>query len=448
MDTLAAAPPTSGDAAGVPAQAPWRLGLAIATVAFLVRLVPAALAYGTSDVSTWELLGRLLLSGDNFYATQLHNWPVLWIYFCSAAVLIHDASGLPFFTLIKLPPIAADAAIALLLYHWSFRTERSPRWAATIALAYALNPVSILISGYHGQFDSLMLAPTVLACWLISNEPTKPLRRELQTVPDGGALTTLAPAQSQDDVGTFGGPQLACSALALGLGIWFKPVPLLLLPILLPRLRTWRRRMLFTVLAVAPATLGTLPYFVRWPNDVAENFFGYSSWFGQWGYPVAWMVVEYVRNGTIPWWLPDPEFVSRPLHLMYLAGRYVLVAALAATWWLIYRRRMELLRAISATFAVFYFATSGFGVQYLLWIIPFATARRDRWLWPFTLAATVLLVVAYSLGAAYMPMETIPDNAPSAREFLVKLATLPTWIASGLWAWSLIFRQSTRPENA
>jgi hypothetical protein len=416
LDTLAAAPPTAPTQ--LQFQTGWRLGLAIAALAFALRLIPAVLAYGTSDVSTWELLGRLLLSGENFYATQLHNWPVLWIYFCAAAVLIHDATGLPFFTLIKLPPIAADAAIAFVLYRLSARTHPSPRRASTIGLTYALNPVSILISGYHGQFDSLMLAPTLLACSTLSNQLTKSRKTQL------GA------------------------ALALGLGIWFKPVPLLLLPILLPRLATWRDRALFTVLAAAPAALGTLPYFVRWPTDVAANFFGYSSWFGQWGYPVAWMVVEYVRNGTIPWWLPDQAFVSRPLHLMYLAGRFILVAALVGAWWLIYRRRIELLRAVSAIFAVFYVATSGFGVQYLLWIVPFATARRDRWLWPFTIATTGLLIVAYSLGLAYMPLDAVPDNAPNAREFIVKLATLPTWIVSGLWTWSLLFRAPSIPEEA
>jgi len=370
----------------------------------VVRLVPAIFAYGTSDVMSWELLGRLLLAGENFYATQLHNWPALWIYFCAAAVLIHDATGLPFFTLIKLPPILADAAIALFLYRVALRQGLANRDAALVGLSYGLNPVSILISGYHGEFDSLMLAPTVLAC-LWFEDRSKPR---------------------------------AFSALALGLGIWFKPIPLLLLPILLPRLRTWRERGLFGVLAMAPSVLGTLPYFVRWPEDAATNFLGYSSWFGQWGYPVLWMVVEYVRSGTVPWWLPDPDHLSAPLHLMYVAGRWVLLAALAATWWWIYRRRMELLHATSATFAVFYVAAAGFGVQYLLWILPFAAARHDRWLWPFTLTATCTLLVAYSLGWAYLPLPTVPDNAPSGREFVVKLATLPTWIVSGLWAWRLL----------
>jgi hypothetical protein len=37
-----------------------------------------------------------------------------------------------------------------------------------------------------------------------------------------------------------------------------------------------------------------------------------------------------------------------------------------------------------------------------------------------------------------MPLATVPDNGPSGREFIVKLATLPTWIVSGLWAWQLL----------
>jgi uncharacterized membrane protein len=416
LDTLAAAPPSSGAARPGQTARAWRLGIAVAVVAILVRLVPAVLAYGTSDVMTWELLGRLFLSGENFYATQLHNWPALWIYFCAAAVMAHDATGLPFFTLIKLAPIAADACIAVLLYLFALRQRREPDRAARLGLTYALNPVSILITGYHGQFDSLMLAPTVLSWYVLDSQIS--INRS----------------------------RLIAAGLLLGLGIWFKPIPLLLLPVLLPRLSVWRDRCLFAVLAIAPATLGTLPYFARWPEDVAANFLGYSSWFGQWGYSVAWMLIEYVSSGTIPFWLPDPDYVSEPLRLMFLAGRWVLLAALAGAWWLIYRRRMDLLRGIVATFAVFYFATSGFGLQYLLWIVPFAVARRDRWLWPFTLSATGLLIVAYSLGLAYLPLETSPDNAPNTREFIVKLATLPTWIICGLWAWSLLRRGGASAE--
>jgi hypothetical protein len=380
--------------------------LGVALLGFLVRLVPAVLSFGTSDVMAWELLGQSFLNGENFYATQLHNWPPLWIYFTAGAWLAHDVTGLPFSALVKLPPIAADAFIAALLCRVAQRSGWGTSSVAAAGLAYALHPVSILVTGYHGQFDALMLAPTFLAWHIL--------------------------------VSWQGHRRLMGSALALGLGIWFKPVPLILLPVLLTRLASWRERCMFTALALAPAAFGTLPYLLLWPDDVAANFLGYSSWFGQWGYPVAWMVVEYVRNGTIPWWLPDPDYVSRTLRLMYAAGRWVLLAALVATWWLSYRRGFDLLRGILATFAAFYFATSGFGLQYLLWIVPFAVAARDRWLWPFSVTATGLLLVAYSNGLAYLPRVPIPDNGPNMTEFYVKLASLPTWIVCGLWTWSLL----------
>ena len=55
---------------------------------------------------------------------------------------------------------------------------------------------------------------------------------------------------------------LIASGVALGVGIWFKPVALLLLPVLLPRLGTWRDRVTYTALAIAPAAIGTLPFLI------------------------------------------------------------------------------------------------------------------------------------------------------------------------------------------
>jgi uncharacterized membrane protein len=78
-----------------------------------------------------------------------------------------------------------------------------------------------------------------------------------------------------------GRARVIASALSLGVAIWFKPVPLLLLRGLLPRLEGWRDRVLYGALAMAPALVGTLPYLLLWPDDVAKSFLGYSSWFGQ-----------------------------------------------------------------------------------------------------------------------------------------------------------------------
>src|SRR4051794_18305331 len=106
------APTTAAPVAATIARTPnWRPALAVAGLAVVVRAIPAALAFGTSDVLAWDQLARLFLAGENFYAPQPPNWPVLWIYFTAGAELPPDAPGIPFSLLVKLPPIAADAAI-------------------------------------------------------------------------------------------------------------------------------------------------------------------------------------------------------------------------------------------------------------------------------------------------------------------------------------------------
>jgi hypothetical protein len=103
------------DSAGAPSDGRlpgWarRVALGLVGLAILVRAVPAALLFGTIDVRIWETLAPLPLSGENFYATGLHNWPPLWIYLLAGLWLVHGATGLPFPFLFKLPPIGADAA--------------------------------------------------------------------------------------------------------------------------------------------------------------------------------------------------------------------------------------------------------------------------------------------------------------------------------------------------
>jgi hypothetical protein len=82
-------------------------------MAVVVRAVPAALFFGTGDVISWRLLAQLLLNGENFYHSRddlvLHNWPPLWIYLLAGLWRAHDASGLPFSFLVKLPATGADA---------------------------------------------------------------------------------------------------------------------------------------------------------------------------------------------------------------------------------------------------------------------------------------------------------------------------------------------------
>jgi hypothetical protein len=102
---------------------------------------------------------------------------------------------------------------------------------------------------------------------------------------------------------------------------------------------------------------------------------------------------------------------------------------------------VPLLKGILLTFSVFYVLTAGFGVHYLLWIVPFALAARDGWLAPYTAAATLALLAAYVMGpqAAYLPpISDWPPIESPLREFVARLVSLPAWLVCLGWSLALV----------
>lgn len=116
-------------------------------IALAARLIPAALIYGTDDVQAWETWGRMLAGGGNPYASKyLIAWPPLWLPVVWLSFVTADATGIPFYFIAKLFPIAADIILMFLLYAEA---------GYGTALAYAVNPVSIYTSSIHGNFDPI-----------------------------------------------------------------------------------------------------------------------------------------------------------------------------------------------------------------------------------------------------------------------------------------------------
>ena len=157
---------------------------------------------------------------------------------------------------------------------------------------------------------------------------------------------------------------------------------------------------------------------------------------------MAWQVVSFARTGDVPSPIPSSE-PGAPTWLMYRASRWLLLGALAWSWWYTWRRRLDLLPSILTVTVVFYVAAGGFGLHYLVWAVPFALIARDRWLRPYTLAATAALLAAYALRSdiyGSIPPVAWPPETAAAREFVARAATLPAWLVCGLWARALIRR--------
>ena len=124
--------------------------------------------------------------------------------------LARNLPALGFAVWVKLPVLAADVAIVALLVHWGRRSEMGtlPAWI------YALHPISLLITGFHGQFDPIALFFTLLALFWHQQQ------------------------------------RLDRSALALAMGIATKSFPVLLLPFFLVRSTSLKSGARFLLLAL------------------------------------------------------------------------------------------------------------------------------------------------------------------------------------------------------
>ena len=95
-----------------------RLATLLIAIAFAVRVIPAAMIYGSDDVSSWLLVSDVFLRNHNPYETGTLNWPPLWpaliLYSTKAAGVYH----LPLVLSSKLTPILADTCIAPALFLW------------------------------------------------------------------------------------------------------------------------------------------------------------------------------------------------------------------------------------------------------------------------------------------------------------------------------------------
>lgn len=152
------------------ARALWVTG---GVVVAAVALRYLAMFFGSNyDYGSFEVVGELQADGHNVYAsTTRYNYGPVWFIVLG---LLWDTSQAGvgdtalFRPMIVTLLIVADLAIGYLLL------RRFGRVAATL---FVLSPLSILITGYHNQFDNVAIAIGFGAVLLIGGERDGPLAR-------------------------------------------------------------------------------------------------------------------------------------------------------------------------------------------------------------------------------------------------------------------------------
>src|SRR5262249_41979680 len=134
--------------------------LVLVGIAVAARVLFLVLTHGramSSDLRAWLVVGRVLAEGQDPYAktTILNFWPPLWAQVLSLLQSFSSLTGTSLENSIRAFLVAADccviAATASLLRRW-----RYPWTFALLLVGICLNPISILLTCQHGNFDVLV----------------------------------------------------------------------------------------------------------------------------------------------------------------------------------------------------------------------------------------------------------------------------------------------------
>jgi Glycosyltransferase family 87 len=326
-----------------------------------LRWTIAAKVYGTNDVQLWGDYGNRIL--DNGLIHTYRNvapfnqtpLPGLW---AAGAVWLERHAGLPFRSTFKIPAILADVFAAMLLTSLWLRRERDRgvadekawRTALLVAVLFLVNPVSVLVTSFHGNTDSLV-----------------------------GMLCLLAGLLAQRK-------QPFAAGLALAAAFNIKLVPVFLGPPLLlwqPDMRSMRR-------FFAGAALGLLPFLpviALAGQGFYQHVVAYNSARASWG------LQAYLQGFS------NAPVIGASVRIFCAhyeaSGRYIIGAfTLGIGLWCLRGRRGQPLALAATAISLFLVLTPGFGVQYVAWPVAllFAVDLGAALRWSLTAGAMVLAV--------------------------------------------------------
>jgi hypothetical protein len=333
-----------------------------------IKLVLAARTVGTNDIRAfWFFLQEYRGSGAKvlYERDAEFNHPPFILLWLTGLRWLWLVTGLRPWFLIRLPSILADVGSV-----WLVARLLGPKLAESASriplLLVAAAPASILISGFHGNNDPVMIFFVLLSLYLIE----KP-------APDWVA------------------------GIAMGMAVNIKVVPLVFWPAVFLWLPSWRRRFEYFGAAVLAVVLGSTPLIFQEPALLAHKVLGYPSSYGLWG-------LSRILTAS-------PSFL--PLSYLFDSqGRIVLVATLLglSVWMNRGSDRPPLLRQVGVLAFAFLAVTPGFGVQYLAWLVPWiACVELGAGAWAtaaWTVSSGAFLLLVYTYWCQGVTMEQSDPN--------------------------------------
>lgn len=284
-------------------------------IALFIRLICLYLFRNVSnyDLQSYLQIGELTLKGINIYpnvASLHHPYLPFFLYIEALAVWI-GRSEIIVITIIKFINIIFDLGILYLVYLLSKKNLKT-------AFLYAINPVTILITTLHGQFDVIPVFFILLAIYLLKK------KKELGVI------------------------------LSFSFAVFTKTWPILFF---IPIARKIKNKKLLILIIVFPVIF-SLIYVVLFKSSlisIIKTLMYYQGLYGIWG----------------PWVLLGKQriLIQKLTTLIFLISFFIY------SWFI---KEKNLIKNILSVLFFFYIFTTNFSIQYFAWIIPFLILIKPK----------------------------------------------------------------------
>jgi hypothetical protein len=361
--------------------------LLVLLAATVVKLVWAAMSTGTSDAVTFFIFTESIRESGLihlYHESALFNHTPLTGGFTTGLNWLAGGELAPFVFLLRLMCILADAGMVIALLAVRRKTGKPPWWALML---FAASPVSIMVSGFHGNVDPIMTLLLFLAA-----------------------------------VACLDGRAVLCGLL-FGLACNVKVAPLLFGPVFffhwLARGKGWR----FAAASGGLMLLGSAWPLLQCPEVYLPHVFGYSSSWGVWG------ITYWCMHTGAEYFQPRGFQLASPAQALVIqALKVIIIGGVGLVGW---KRRAgkpeDIFTTLAMAWAVFFVFAPGVGVQYMVWGAPFILLFSARWYAVVTASSSLFLAMFYqsaSRGGHFPWLLVFPTGNQASY-----------WIAWGNVAW-------------
>lgn len=298
---------------------------------FIVSYVSSS--FPNFDSKSYNVIGVLTLNGKSIYpdpAISRHPYLPLFLYF---EALTQVASSF-----LKIPQILIIKMILTIFHLLSvYAIYILSRKNLTTVFFYTINPISFLITTFHGQFDIIPLTCILFAIIALQNK------------------------------------QFVKTILLLSLAVTIKTWPILFI---LPFFKRIPRKYWFLIII--------LPSFFC----LLYSYFFHTSLFS-----IARVLFVYQGVPSI-WGLGKALSLISTSKLVLILYKMIFVIGV-----LIYSYRQKktlIMEELLGVFFIFFIFTPGFGLQWFLWLIPFLFLTKKPFAHLLMTAITLCLLIAYS----------------------------------------------------